>query len=294
MLDKGCFPIYTGGINREDGCAMMKDTKSNVIPFAATKGSAYNAEAEREANVIGSKIDEARRKVGLSMNDFSDLLAHYGVTMSPNGVSKWVRGKALPNAYQLVAICHALDMDMDLSYFCAEYIPLLNEVGERKVRSYRDDLIASGKYKPQPKVTSILRYIERPVSNLSVSAGTGAFLDEGNFEMVSFPENSVPDGAEFGIRVSGDSMEPVYHDGQIVWVQTCESLAVGEVGVFVCDGEGFLKMYDEQVPDESLQEAFLDSTGVLHKQPILVSYNKAYPPRVITPETELKIVGRVL
>ncbi len=273
---------------------MKKDTESKVISFPSAKSSAYNADHEREANVIGSKIDEARRKAGLSMNEFSDLLKIYGVTMSPNGVSKWVRGKALPNAYQLVAICHALDMELDLSYFCADYTPLLNDLGQQKVRAYRDDLIASGKYKPQPKIVNVLKYADYAVSNLSVSAGTGAFLDEGNFEMVSFPENSVPAGAEFGIRVSGDSMEPVYHDGQIVWVQQCSNLAVGEVGIFVCDGEGFLKMYDEQEPDESIRDAYLDSTGCLHMQPILVSYNKDYPPKVITPETELKIIGRVL
>ena len=31
--------------------------------------------------------------------------------------------------------------------------------------------------------------------------------------------SSVPAGAEFGIYVSGDSMEPRYHSGQIVWVR---------------------------------------------------------------------------
>ena len=231
---------------------MKKDTESKVISFPSAKSSAYNADHEREANVIGSKIDEARRKAGLSMNEFSDLLKIYGVTMSPNGVSKWVRGKALPNAYQLVAICHALDMELDLSYFCADYTPLLNDLGQQKVRAYRDDLIASGKYKPQPKIVNVLKYADYAVSNLSVSAGTGAFLDEGNFEMVSFPENSVPAGA------------------------------------------GFLKRDDEQEPDESIRDAYLDSTGCLHMQPILVSYNKDYPPKVITPETELKIIGRVL
>ena len=83
-----------------------------------------------------------------------------------------------------------------------------------------------------------IRYLDMPVSDLPVSAGTGAFLDEGNFEMVSFPESSIPDGAEFGVRVSGDSMEPVYHDGQIVWVQQCETLRPGEVGVMIYDGQG--------------------------------------------------------
>ena len=44
--------------------------------------------------------------------------------------------------------------------------------------------------------------------------------------MVSFPEKSVPKGADFGVRVSGDSMEPVYHDGQIVWVEECETVTL--------------------------------------------------------------------
>ena len=70
-----------------------------------------------------------------------------------------------------------------------------------------------------------------------VHGHTGAFLAEGNFEMISFPESSIPDGAEFGVRVSGDSMEPVYHDGQIVWVQQCETLRTGEVGVMIYDAK---------------------------------------------------------
>ena len=77
------------------------------------------------------------------------------------------------------------------------------------------------------------------------------FWMRGNFEMVSFPESSIPDGAEFGVRVSGDSMEPVYHDGQIVWVQRCETLRTGEVGVMIYDGQGYIKAYAEQEPDDS-------------------------------------------
>ena len=163
-----------------------------------------------------------------------------------------------------------------------------------KVREYRDDLIASGRYKPQPKVVSILKYIDMPVSNLAVSAGTGEFLEEGNFEMVSFPEKSVPKGADFGVRVSGDSMEPVYHDGQIVWVEECEKLAVGEVGIFVYDGDGYLKVYSEQEPDEHQRDAFTDSYGCLHMQPVMLSYNQAYAPKAITPDSRFQIVGRVL
>ena len=38
---------------------MKKDTESKVISFPSAKSSAYNADHEREANVIGSKIDES-------------------------------------------------------------------------------------------------------------------------------------------------------------------------------------------------------------------------------------------
>ena len=65
-------------------------------------------------------------------------------------------------------------------------------------------------------MVSILKYIEMPVSNLAVSAGTSEFLNEGNFEVVSFPEKSVPKGADFGVRVSGDSMEPVYQPKNVM------------------------------------------------------------------------------
>ena len=186
-------------------------------------------------------------------------------------------------------------MDCDLSLFMSTGpAPELNEEGMRKVADYKADLVASGRYKPENKTSRIIQFVEMPVSNLSVSAGTGAFLDEGSFEMVSFPVSSVPDGADFGVRVSGDSMEPVYHDGQIVWVKQCDRVNIGEVGIFVYDGEGYIKVYDEQEPDEEQREAFTDSYGTLYMQPVMISYNQKYAPRVISAQAGFQVVGRVL
>ena len=159
---------------------------------------------------------------------------------------------------------------------------------------YKVDLIAFGRYKPKSRSCRIIQFVEMPVSNLSVSAGTGAFLDEGSFEMVSFPVSSVPDGADFGVRVSGDSMEPVYHDGQIVWVKQCDRVNIGEVGIFIYDGEGYIKVYDEQEPDEDLREAFSDSYGNMYMQPVMISYNQKSVPRLISAQTGFQVVGRVL
>lgn len=266
--------------------------KSKIIPFNSAKG--YDATAEKENNVIGTKIREARKKRGLTLAQFSEQLGGYGVTISRGAAAKWETGESIPNAYQMVAAFSALDMEEQVAFLMENYVPALNDEGMRRVREYKSDLIASGKYRPAPKISRTIRYIDMPVSNLAVSAGTGAFLDEGNFDMVSFPEDKVPEGANFGVRVCGDSMEPVYHDGQIVWVHECEQLNIGEVGVFICDGEGFLKAYDEQEPDESIADDYTDSYGVVHQQAVLVSYNKEYAPRAIPPTSALQIVGKVL
>ena len=122
-----------------------------------------------------------------------------------------------------------------------------------------------------------------PVSLLPASAGTGDYLDDECFEKKTFPASSVPEGADFAVPVDGDSMEPLYKDGQLAWIQATSSLNVGDVGLFTVDGHGFIKNYDEKEPDEEHPEEYLDSNGVLHPQVILISQNKEYEPKIITP-----------
>ena len=67
-----------------------------------------------------------------------------------------------------------------------------------------------------------------------------------------------------------------------------------EIGIFICDGEGFIKMYDEIRPDAGHLDEYTDSSGEVHLQPVLVSLNKRYAPRVIDSSNDFRIVGRVL
>ena len=222
----------------------------------------------------------------MSLAGLSEALRACALGVSAKAISKWETGETVPNAYQLMAVCRVLDID-DIF---PDAPPRLNDVGLRKLEDYRLDLIASGRYAPHSP--GRIEYIDMPVCRLSVSAGTGMFLDGDDYESVRFPRSSVPDGASFGLRVAGDSMEPVYQDGQIVWVQPCKALRPGEIGVMVCDGEGYLKVYDERTPDDV--EAFTDSDGVLHGQPVMISCNPQYPPRIVSPDEAFRIVGRVL
>ena len=254
----------------------------------------YDAQAERANNTVGRAIAEARHKQRLSLAALSKRLSTHGITLQAGAIHKWERGENVPNAYQFLALCHIFCIEDVLDRFSAQPRPLeLDEAGQRKLEDYKTDLIASGRYRPPRPERAEIRYRDMPVSLLSVSAGTGEFLHEENFEKISFPEDSVPYGAEFGIRVSGDSMEPVYQNGQIVWVQRCESLRPGEVGIFLYDGDGYLKVYTERDTEDGA-ENFTDSYGVTRRQPVLVSYNKKYDPILVGPESAFGIVGRVL
>ena len=75
----------------------------------------------------------------------------------------------------------------------------------------------------------------------AVSAGTGNFLVDRPKETVCIDESILPEDTTFGVRISGDSMEPEFHDGQIAWVLQQESVANGEIGIFALNGEAYIK-----------------------------------------------------
>lgn len=82
-----------------------------------------------------------------------------------------------------------------------------------------------------------------PLYDLPVSAGVGEYLDSDAAEMLTVSINDSTSGADFALRISGDSMEPKYHDGDILLVQNAESVEVGELGIFILDGAGYFKAY---------------------------------------------------
>lgn len=52
--------------------------------------------------------------------------------------------------------------------------------------------------------------------------------------------------ADFAVEVDGDSMEPDYHDGDIVFVKLADEVPVGAVGLFIHDGKGYIKERGEK------------------------------------------------
>ncbi len=110
-------------------------------------------------------------------------------------------------------------------------------------------------------------------SDLSAAAGFGAPLGEESGERVWLRRNERTARADEIIRVNGHSMEPTFQDGDPVLVQHTERLREGEIGVFLVDGEGYVKEY---------------RADGLH------SHNPDYPVMTFAEDSDVRCVGRVL
>ncbi|MBQ3056291.1 MAG: helix-turn-helix domain-containing protein [Clostridia bacterium] len=82
-----------------------------------------------------------------------------------------------------------------------------------------------------------------PLYDLPVSAGVGVLLDTESTEEITVSDNSRTREADFALRISGNSMEPRYRDGDILLVQETDTVEFGELGIFILDGSGFFKVF---------------------------------------------------
>ena len=135
---------------------------------------------------------------------------------------------------------------------------------------------------PAQKKTTILRTLpegfekrEIPLFDLPVSAGPGEYLDSdfASSDSIKINVTSQTSTVGFAVRVNGDSMEPRYRSGDIILVETAESVEEGELGVFVLDGSGYFKKY-----------------GGDH----LISLNPQYPPIRLRDFSSASCLGRVV
>ena len=187
---------------------------------------------------LGDTITRLRKQRGYSQKELAALLCLHGLDVSNQAVSKWEKGVSQPNATQFLILCRTLGVDDISGEFLGRGLAFgLNELGREKLQEHARLLRLSGLYSKE-ELSPVRRVL--PLYDLAVSAGTGQFLSDSSYELVDVPDN-VPDSADFGVRVAGDSMEPKFRDGSIVWVHRCETLDGGEAGIFVYNGSAYLK-----------------------------------------------------
>lgn len=107
----------------------------------------------------------------------------------------------------------------------------------------------------------------------AVSAGTGEPLNDCRSIEVTIDDTPLNNSADYILRVSGDSMEPTYSDGDKVLVEETSTIEFGEIGVFIKNGEGYIKECREDG---------------------LYSHNEKYPVIKVNDSDDFRVAGKVI
>ncbi|MBQ1554598.1 MAG: helix-turn-helix domain-containing protein [Clostridia bacterium] len=234
-------------------------------------------------------INKRRKECRLTVDELSEKS---GVPRST--LSKITAGtNRNPTLMTARAICLVLRCSLDEALGLVE--PTDSQVGVSGARLTKKEWLALEKYRSMDRYgqellqTVLMMEYERIVSQcagvnqqgilrrpfylIPVSAGLGNPLDEAAQEEMEIADTPEHRRGDFIVRVSGDSMLPQFSDGDRVLVARQPSVEIGEIGIFVLNGESYIKKL---------------GTGEL------LSLNPHYPPKPYSASDSILCCGRVI
>lgn len=211
---------------------------------------------------FGERLKQAREEKGYNQRQFAERL---GIT--PSRLNYWEKDKREPDVAIIKQIAQVLDISSDW-LIGNNVVPIdveLTAVEKITINKYRtldkygkkavDDLLET-EYLRCTEIVDEPKVITLPKAELKASAGTGQWLGEDEYtEWVDVLDTPEARRANVVIEVSGDSMEPQYHNGDKVLVKLQPTVEQNEIGIFIVDNCGYIKKlgYNELI---SVNEAY--------------------------------------
>ena len=192
---------------------------------------------------VSLEIKRRREELGLYQEDVVDKLKKEGIDISISGLSR-IESKERQkiDTALLIALSKILKKD---------FIKMLGHESEKELSNVTDEVFES--------------FVTIPLYGMA-SAGNGLIeSEESNIEYINIPKlNGNVKKSDFATRVKGDSMEPYYHNGDIIVVD------VSNQDIRTLNGKEALIYYDDNKYLKLVH--FEPGTGNL----FLRSYNVAY------------------
>lgn len=210
---------------------------------------------------------------------------------STSSISEWEKGKYQPKAGVLSDIAHIFNVNLD---------DLMNKDlrNENEVSSPKLDVLSIFKQLNLKRRRAVLKFAvkqldEQRQENKNVitfpnkhntttidvdgvlSAGVGEYLDDNSEPFSVTVPAPVPDNYDYAFKINGSSMEPYYHDGQVVFIKKVGQYRDGQTVAAIYDGCAYLK------------RLAVDDDGYA----TLVSLNPDYPNVRIDDKEGMKLLG---
>ena len=215
------------------------------------------------------KLKAQRKKLKMTQKDIADQL-----DISYQAYSAWERGVKEPSKDKVKQLEKILKVPM--GYFTEiEIVRLYNTLsnkGKNQVVEYTRDLVQ--KEKTQQVISVSENLYEYHVYE-KMSAGIGASVyDDQNYDTVYFNKELAHDFASW---VSGDSMEPKYHNGSVALIRETGFDYDGAVYAVVCNSQTYIK------------RVYREENGLR-----LVSINPKYKDIFISYDEDPRVVGIIV
>ena len=203
--------------------------------------------------VLCERIRFYRERAGMEQKTLARLI---GVT--GNAISNWENGRGRPDINLLPDICRALNVTMydlfdmedpGIRYSAGEQIFLdqykqLSPGHRMAVDQMVDTLLKVQIAENVPLIRRLTFYQK----SLAAGVGDPSEIDDEGQPIFLYASREV-DRADCVFTVNGDSMEPEYHNGDMVLVSRipdAPDLQLGEVGAFIVGNETYIKVYREE------------------------------------------------
>ncbi len=203
------------------------------------------------------RMKEARLKSGLTQEGIAKII---GVAKST--YTGYEKGNSEPNMLILSRIMDALSIDANYLFQDEVKTRYENkatpEEMENLVKKFRklDELgreavtaVLNVEYRRATETQSLqpaddtdenITYFPVPLQSLPASAGTGMWALESDTQDIMLTKRP-PHGTDCLVKVRGNSMEPTYYDGEMVFIRQQNDIRIGQIGIFYMDGQMWIK-----------------------------------------------------
>jgi len=257
----------------------VKNTESGNLISLADARSEKTADFNKAR--YGELIRSCRKKEDLTQADLANKLG-----IPKTYVGHWEAGRSRPDLNLIPGLCNALGISLSYFFDAPESEDALTDKerhfmeGYRKVDT-RDRMILDSTLETMItlKEEALWDYCRKNFFVIdhnyqTAAAGSGTILeDETETYQMFIRVNQNARRADEIVAVSGSSMEPMFHHGQDVYVEHTPDLEIGEIGLFIVNGNGYIKQLQD---------------GYLH------SLNPEYDDIQLDESDTTRIVGRVL
>lgn len=194
----------------------------------------------------------------LSQKDFAKI-----IDVNEKTVSAWKKNNSLPPLDKISNISDCLGVSIDYLLTGKEKSSSTNilKTDEQELIDIYQSLSTMNKGRLRERA-EMLAELEKPVanetvtvkeleeqetifiefSNLKVSAGAGEpLIDDSYPDFIEVKKSELTENANFAVKINGKSMMPHFKDGDVVLVRSQPYVNVGEIGIFIIDGNGYIK-----------------------------------------------------